>query len=79
MKDSEAAPAMFAGIAVCVLAALAYLLPAVVARLRGHRNAVPLFVLNLFLGWTLLGWVGCLAWALAAHEPARYRRPGGLR
>lgn len=41
-----------------------YFLPAVVANSRGHANATAIFVLNLFLGWTLIGWVLSLVWAL---------------
>jgi hypothetical protein len=55
-----------------VLAVL-YFLPSYIASRRNHRNLVALFVANLFLGWTFLGWVGCLIWALvrgSEHEPA---------
>ena len=40
-----------------------------------HRNtavAGPIAVVNLFLGWTLLGWVVALAWACAADPDARH-------
>ena len=40
-----------------------YLLPSIVAAAREHRNGVPIFILNLLLGWTGVVWVGCLAWA----------------
>lgn len=30
---------------------------------RGKKNANAIFILNLFLGWTLLGWVVALVWA----------------
>ena len=39
----------------------AYFIPAFVA--KGKENSVAIFFLNLFLGWTLLGWVGALIWA----------------
>ena len=39
-----------------------YFLPAILGRRK--RNARALFVLNLLLGWTFLGWVGALIWAL---------------
>jgi len=48
-----------------------YFLPAMIASNRGHRNSGPIFVVNLFLGWTLIGWVGCLAWGLAHQEAVR--------
>jgi len=44
--------------------ALVYFLPAILAFLLGRRNAVAILALNLLLGWTLLGWVGALVWAL---------------
>lgn len=52
-----------------------YLIPTLIAALRGHRQLVPLFVVNLFLGVTAVGWVVCLAWAFAAaHDPESVRR-----
>ena len=45
-----------------------YFLPALVAQRDGHKNQRPILVINLFLGWTLLGWVVALAWAVAAQE-----------
>ena len=45
---------------------LVYLAPAFIASTRGHHQTMAIFVLNLFLGWTLLGWVGALVWAVTA-------------
>ena len=39
-----------------------YFLPAIIGRRK--RNARALLALNLLLGWTFLGWVGALIWAL---------------
>ena len=39
-----------------------YFLPTLIGRKK--RNARALFALNLLLGWTFLGWVGALVWAL---------------
>lgn len=39
-----------------------YFLPAIIGKEK--RNAGAIFALNLFLGWTLLGWVIALVWAL---------------
>ncbi len=44
-----------------------YFLPTVIAAGRRKRNAGAIFVLNLFLGWSLIGWVLALVWA-CAHE-----------
>jgi hypothetical protein len=49
-----------------VLLALAfYFLPTIIAVLRNIPNSLSVGVINLFLGWTLLGWVGALAMAVA--------------
>jgi hypothetical protein len=34
-------------------------------------NAFTIFVMNLFLGWTLVGWIVALVWALRADPPAK--------
>lgn len=47
-----------------------YMLPALIAALRKHRQQNPIFILNLFFGWTLIGWVGCLAWSASSTQPA---------
>lgn len=53
-----------------------YLLPTAVALLRRHRNGLAIFVLNLFLGWTFLGWVAALVWsATADRRPASQAAP----
>ena len=40
-----------------------YLIPTYVARIREHHNKVPIMILNIFLGWTFVGWVVALIWA----------------
>ena len=47
---------------VCLMAA--YIAPAFVAHIRHHRNASAIMALNVLLGWTILGWVIALVWAL---------------
>ena len=54
---------MFSAVA-AVLLSLGYLLPTAIAYYREHRNTTAITVLNLFLGWTLVGWVAALVWAL---------------
>jgi hypothetical protein len=49
---------------------LLYFLPALVAGRRGHPQATAIFVLNLLLGFTVLGWVGALVWACMNCQPA---------
>lgn len=42
----------------------AYFLPTLVAGLVHSKRVTAVFIVNLFLGWTFLGWVAALAWAL---------------
>ena len=41
-----------------------YFLPTLIAFLRQHKNKLAIFLLNLFLGWTVLGWVVSLVWSV---------------
>ena len=43
-----------------------YFIPTAVA--KGHRHRDAIFALNLLLGWTFIGWVVALVWALAREE-----------
>lgn len=45
-----------------------YFLPGLVAYFRDHHNTASIMLLNLFLGWTLLGWVGALIWSASAKK-----------
>lgn len=56
------------GGALLVILAVLYFLPCLLAGVRGRRNTIAIFALNLFLGWTLLGWVMALVWALSAQD-----------
>jgi hypothetical protein len=41
-----------------------YFLPTIIASKRHHHNSSAIFVLNLLLGWTFLGWIGSLVWSV---------------
>jgi hypothetical protein len=45
-----------------------YLLPTTIAIIRRRTNTSAIFVLNLFLGWTLIGWVVALTWSVASDQ-----------
>lgn len=45
-----------------------YFLPCIIAGGRAHPNGTGIFVLNLFLGWSLLGWVVALIWSVSAFN-----------
>lgn len=46
-----------------------YMLPWAVAVTRGKANHVTVLLVDLFLGWTLVGWVIALVMACGAHRP----------
>ena len=48
---------------------LFYFLPTIVGVARSKRDLLSIVLLNLFLGWTLIGWVVALVWALRADAP----------
>lgn len=48
---------------VVLLGVAMYFLPSLVAIERRKQNGAAIFLLNLLLGWTLLGWVVALVWA----------------
>lgn len=45
-----------------------YFLPTFIVYSRSHSSPNSVMVLNLFLGWTLIGWVVALAWSLAGSN-----------
>lgn len=54
----------FFGFVSLLISAVLYFLPTVIA-LAGHRRNTPaIFLLNLLLGWTFIGWVVALVWSV---------------
>lgn len=45
-----------------------YLIPTLVASSRKHANTLAIFVLNLILGWTFLGWAVALVWSCTKQD-----------
>jgi hypothetical protein len=52
------------------LGSIIYMLPTIVAESRGVANVAPCFVVNFFLGWTLIGWVAAFVLALSGETSA---------
>jgi hypothetical protein len=46
-----------------------YFLPSIVAFARSKRDTAAILLLNFFLGWTMIGWVVALVWAVRADVP----------
>jgi hypothetical protein len=45
-----------------------YLLPTWIAAQRQSAKLLPIAALNLLAGWSIIGWVAALLWALADHR-----------
>jgi hypothetical protein len=50
-----------------------YFLPSIIALARSKRDLLAIFLLNLFLGWSVIGWIVALVWAAKSDVPAAAR------
>lgn len=57
----------FAGCIALSFLWMLYFLPSVVGEKK--RNARAILVLNIFLGWTVIGWIVALIWAVTVEKP----------
>jgi len=48
-----------------------YFLPTIIGLIRRVRNLGSLIVVNIFLGWTLIGWVVALAMSMRTVDRVR--------
>jgi len=68
-SDSTSSPGP--GIIFLLLGAFLYFMPTILAKGRNHHNAGAVFIINLLLGWTLVGWAVALAWAFTTPAPTQ--------
>lgn len=62
-------------ISICLtVLTLGYMLPWMVASLRGKSNTGAIGLLNLLLGWTFIGWIVALVMACGTHQKAFVQR-----
>ena len=45
-----------------------YMIPTLIAMARKKKNAGAILALNFLLGWSILGWIAALVWALAREK-----------
>ena len=58
---------------IVLLLVVLYFLPTAIAMNRKAKRSAGIALLNLFLGWTFIGWVGALIWAVSDNA---HGRPG---
>jgi predicted RNA-binding Zn-ribbon protein involved in translation (DUF1610 family) len=51
------------GSGLIIIAALIYFIPSIIGYFKQH--GVGILLLNLFLGWTVIGWIAALIWAVS--------------
>lgn len=56
-----------AGLIGLTILAVFYFIPSIVGRKK--KNSTAIIVVNLFLGWTVIGWIVALAWAIKHDVP----------
>lgn len=70
-SDSDGAAALGLGLIILCLVGLAiYFVPTLIALIRGHSYTGVIFALNLCGGWTGLGWLAAMVWAVWPTEKA---------
>jgi hypothetical protein len=58
-----------AGTLLIIFVTAVYFAPALVVSARSDHGGYAIFALDLFLGWTVPGWIAALVWSLT--DPAR--------
>ncbi|MGA2695405.1 MAG: superinfection immunity protein [Terriglobales bacterium] len=46
-----------------------YFVPFIIALAKSKRNTLTIFLINFFLGWSLIGWIVALVMALRDDAP----------
>ena len=49
---------------------LGYFLPLAIAFTRSHKDTLAIFLVDLLLGWTLVGWVVAIVWSVKKETVA---------
>ena len=57
-------------ILISIISLIFYFVPSIVAYSRKHQNFIPILLLNIFIGWTFIGWVIALIWSFT-HQDRR--------
>jgi hypothetical protein len=51
-----------------------YFLPTIIAQIRSTKRAATIFAVNLIFGWTVVGWIAAVIWALG-QQPSPEGEP----
>ena len=59
---------MFVGFLLLAAAVALYMLPTILAARADHPNTTSIAIINVALGWSLIGWIVALVWAIKTVE-----------
>lgn len=62
--------------AAAIAALSLYLIPSIEADARNHSDALAITLVNILLGWTIVGWFAARAWAHRRHDDRLLARAG---
>lgn len=51
---------------ILILLLVGHFIPTIIALARSHHDGFAIFLTNLLLGWTVIGWVIALIWSVTA-------------
>jgi hypothetical protein len=66
----------FGWVVVVCLSAAIYFIPAIIASVRKHQNETAIGLINLLLGWTVLGWLAAFIWSFTNPGDSNKRSSG---
>ena len=69
-ERAAASAVIWSAIRVWLIWMIIYFIPTIIAMIRKKTNTRAILALNLFLGWTFVGWVVALVWALSVDAAA---------
>jgi len=68
MKDGVIMEGALFLILLVIIGIVIYFIPTIVALNKKHVNTTPIILVNVLLGWSLIGWVVALVWAFKKPE-----------
>lgn len=58
---------------ILVISLISYFLPTIVATVRPAKRRAVIFAINLVFGWTIIGWIATLIWAMTRSAQPQSR------
>ena len=59
---------------ILVISLSSYFLPTIVAAVRPAKRPAAIFTVNLVFGWTVIGWIATLIWAMSQPAQAQCKQ-----